>query len=656
MSRDKHREAPRWRRSRYGFVFFCIATLLVAWTGLRLLLLFKFAHPFRSDAQAVLLEGLRRDGFTALVMLLPLLVWFLIIPDRWLVRTWHRYFFRFACWVWGTAQVFLLIVEYYFFEEFMSRFNTVAVDYVLYPHEVFVNLWDSYPMVPLVLASAFFGLVWVWLGHRWFASMWELPVRPFRRLLWLLLVAVLAGVVATTVNFKGTKATGDRTLDEIANNGEIAFACAAWTHNLDYSAFYQTMDLKDAYQRVRSLTGTNSSEFVAEGNSLQRKVAGDLSRPKLNVVLILEESLGSEFWGCLGRTNSLTPEMDKLATHEGLLFENLYACGNRTVRGMEGVLASFPPLPGDSIVKRDRSDNIETIARLLKRDGYETLFLYGGRGIFDGLRSFTTRNGYDRFIEQSDLANPTFTTIWGVCDEDLFDRTIQECRELNRAGKPFLATALTVSNHKPYTYPRGRIREDPEQKTRANAVKYTDYSLGRFFEMAKKEAFWTNTIFAVVADHGARVYGSQAIPIHSYEIPLVVLGPAAVKQPVRINALGGSLDVSPTLLGLIGRPYETTFFGRDLLSSPAESAHAVMHHNRDIGTYMRERLTVLGLRQSVDFYAGDPKKVNLQKMAKATDLENELAKDTIAIFQVADDLYTRQRYNLGTNSVSTPAK
>src|SRR5579864_9580714 len=109
---------------------------------------------------------------------------------------------------------------------------------------------------------------------------------------------------------------------------------------------------------------------------------------------------------------TLTPEMDKLAATEGMLFTNLYASGNRTVRGMEGVLASFPPLPGESIVKREFSDHVETIARVLKRDDYSTLFLYGGRGVFDGMRSFALRNGYDRFIEQKHFEHASFTTVW----------------------------------------------------------------------------------------------------------------------------------------------------------------------------------------------------------------------------------------------------
>jgi phosphoglycerol transferase MdoB-like AlkP superfamily enzyme len=394
-----------------------------------------------------------------------------------------------------------------------------------------------------------------------------------------------------------------------------------------------------------------TTQFVESGQSIRRRVAGDPNNPKLNVVIFLEESLGSEFWGCLGRSKTLTPEMDQLAAEGGMLFTNLYACGNRTVRGMEGVLSSFPPLPGDSIVKRDMSDNVETIARVLKRDGYSTVFIYGGRGVFDGMRSFTVRNGYERFIEHNppfhdDFPHPTFTTAWGVCDEEVFSRSVEEFRALSQTGKPFFATVLSVSNHKPYTYPKGKIPEDPDKHRRANAVKYSDYALGQFFRAAKKEAFWTNTIFAVVADHGARVYGKQSIPIHSYEIPLLIAGPAVVKGPSRVGQLGSSLDVAPTLLGLLGRPYETMFFGRDLLKSQPPEGRALLNHNRDIGMMAHERLVVLGLMQAVEFYQGDPKVVEMTPLQQPTDSDLEAEKDAIAIYQVADDLYTHRGYRI----------
>jgi phosphoglycerol transferase MdoB-like AlkP superfamily enzyme len=628
---------------------------------LRLVLFIAFGRRgLGGDVVLAFLSGLWRDLLVGIWLTLPVLGWLVLGPERRFRGRWHRFLFWSACLLFWFGQTFVLFAEYYFFDEFRSRFNTVAVDYLQYPREVFVNIWDSYHVGAVLCLCLIPAIAWVWSARRLFSGMWQHPLSHKPGLLRLagmtalavslapiaLIGASLAGILSSPLNLKGAHVSDDRTLNEIANNGELAFFAAALTHHLDYAAFYKTIPKDEAYRRVRRLLSQPGTQFSAEPDSLRRQVAGDPARPRLNLVIFLEESFGSEFWGCLGRTDTLTPEMDKLATQEGMLFTNLYASGNRTVRGMEGVLASFPPLPGESIVKRDLSDHVETMARLLKRDGYSTLFLYGGHGVFDGMRSFAIRNGYDRFIEQKHFEHPTFTTIWGVCDEDLYARSVEEFRQLSQAGKPFFATVLTVSNHKPYTYPRGRITEDPDQRRRENAVKYCDYALGEFFRAAKKETFWTNTIFAVVADHGARVYGSQSIPIHSYEIPLLIAGPAAVKSPERIGELGGSLDVAPTLLGLIGRPYESIFFGRDLLNCRPQDGRAWLNHNRDIGMLAGERLVVLGLMKSQEFYAGNPQITEMKPLQSLGALERETANDAMAFYQVADDLYTHQRYRI----------
>ncbi len=678
-----------WKRSRSAFAVFFFFSILVAHTILRAVLLYKFGrheHLTFSIVSQIFLIGFHQDFLVALGMTLPLLFWLWIIPDKWFGQWWHRVPFILGIFVFWVVEVFLLFVEYYFFDEFKSRFNTVAVDYLVAPGEVAGNIWESYPVVPIVSICVAASIVWLVIALYYFRQMWFQPVRFRSRFVQLLGASVLFLAVWITFNpqftlladianrdlgacmewvtssMGGTHFSSDRVLNEIANDGPFSFANALLTRNLDYGTYYLTIDKNEAYRRARHLLAEPGADMTGQTNSILRHVAGDSSKPKLNVVILLEESLGSEFWGCLGRSNTLTPEMDNLATNEGILFTNLYASGNRTVRGFEGVLSSFPPLPGDSIVKRDRSQNVESIARVLKRDGYSSIFLYGGRGMFDSMKSYATNNGWDRFLDHNppfhdDFPHPNFATIWGVSDEEVFDRAIKEFRELNDKGKPFLGTIMSVSNHKPYTYPAGRIPEDPNKpkRTREKAVKYSDWCLGQFFTAAKKEAFWTNTIFVVVADHGARVYGSQSIPIFSYEIPLVILGPAAVKSPTRIGQLGCSLDVTPTVLGLIGRPYDSLFFGRDLMKEQPDNGRVFINHNRDIGVMEHQRLIVLGLQKTQEFYSGDPKVANMEPLPSPKKEDREIETNAIAVYQVADDLYMHERYRLdglpkGTNA------
>jgi phosphoglycerol transferase MdoB-like AlkP superfamily enzyme len=338
-------------------------------------LAFKPAALSAGEVLLAFLSGFHRDLFAALAETIPLLCWMLIVSDRRFGATWHRVLFLGGCFAFWFVQVFLLFVEFFFFDEFRSRFNPVAVDYLLYPTEVFINIWQSYHVGVVLALCLVMSLGWLFAASRLFGQMWERPFPAKSRLLHLAAAVALAAVLTPTLNLKGAHVSSDRTLNEVANNGALSFIAAAWTHNLDYAAFYKTLPMDAAYERARGLLAERNTQFVEAGQSIRRRVAGDPARPRLNVVIFLEESLGSEFWGCLGRKDTLTPEMDKLAAEEGMLFTNLFASGNRTVRGFEGVLSSFPPLPGDSIVKRDRSDNVETIARVLKRDGYASVFL-----------------------------------------------------------------------------------------------------------------------------------------------------------------------------------------------------------------------------------------------------------------------------------------
>lgn len=628
-------------RSRFLPVGICLAFYLIVCTILRATLLHTFgpAAVTASEFVHVFWVGFRMDLVAGLALLVPLVFWLTFLPTHWYRTALHRHALYLGVTVFFVALVFNFKVEIEFFREFNARFNTVAVDYLIYPTEVFTNLWESYPIVTVFLISLIVGVLCSLAVRRVILDSGE-SQEPLRRRTGFL-VAYLVVIVAfkLTVNYHSSRFSTNRVLDEIATNGQYSFAWAGITRDLEYTAYYQTIPIDDAYARTRKLVAQPGTAFIGDAHSIARTIPGKTGGPK-NVVVILVESFGAEFWGSLNPgQKTWTPEMDALTT-QGRLYTNMYASGNRTVRGMEGVLASFPPLPGDSIVKRDMSDNVATLARTLKTAGYQTLFMYGGRGVFDGMRSFCDANGYDRFIEEKDFPHPTFKTIWGVCDEDLFHRGIEELRALHEKKKPFFVTFLTVSNHQPYTYPPGRIPENPEERHRTFAVKYTDWAIGDFFKRVEKEPFFKDTVFAVVADHGARVYGSQTIPIKSYRIPLLIVAPN-VKPGSRNGTLGSSLDVGPTMLGLVGLPYKSTFFGRDLEAIAPDAGWVPMNHNRDISFFRGNRMIVLGINNDIEHYE-----------MRGTDIvpvpggpqDADLDADGEALFEVANDLYVHKRY------------
>lgn len=647
-------------------LFHAVALVLLA-TALRAGLIGTFRPAGMGAVEMVrtLALGLWLDAVVALAVISPLACWCALRRRPW--EGWGRRLLIGAAGLGWVAQAFLFISEGFFFEEFLSRFNTVAIDYLIYPTEVVTNLWESYPLVKIVLGCLVLAAVITWASFRWAPPVTAPPAGRWRRGAAWPVAALLLGTVVYRTDFRFSK---ERIVNELGSNGAVSGLSAAWTRHLPYDVFYATLPRDEAYALARQLLGKNGGEFTAPPAppvpeagpdaawfdaaraSLQRRIPGDSAKPRLNVCVLLEEALGSEFFGALGRVKSngkpdtLTPRLDQLVKEEALVFDRLYADGNRTIRGFEGVFSSFPPLPGDSILARDRTENVETLARVLKRDDYQTLFLYGGRGTFDFIKSYTVPNGWDRLVEQKDFENPVFTTAWGVSNEDLYGRGIEEMRKLHETGKPFLVSFMSVSNHLPFTYPIGRIVEDPEKHSRKHAVKYTDWALGDFFEKVKKELFWKDTIFVVVADHGARVYGSQTIPLKSYEIPMIVLGPAVVPQPRRVSELGCQLDVAPTVLGLLGRPYDSMFFGRDLLKEGTGPGRVLMHHNRSIGVFGLDRLVVFGLNRQVTAWSGNLKSTELTPLEEPDAAAVEISRHGQALFRVADDLYLQRRYRV----------
>ena len=182
------------------------------------------------------------------------------------------------------------------------------------------------------------------------------------------------------------------------------------------------------------------------------------------MVVLLEESLGAEFVGAYGDKRGLTPNLDRIAD-ESLVFTRTYATGTRTVRGMEAVTASFPPVPAEAIVKRAGNEGMFNWSTVMAANGYTPTFIYGGYGTFDNMNYFFGNNGY-RVVDRTTMDEPRFSNIWGVSDEDLFRNALAVFDEQHARGERIFSVVMTTSNHKPFTFPagvagRGRARRRP---------------------------------------------------------------------------------------------------------------------------------------------------------------------------------------------------
>lgn len=642
----------RLARSRYTVALIAIALFLAVALATRAALVALQPAVLQNGAAALaraLLAGLRQDLTTVLWLALPLVILLTALPERWWRSRAQRRLQVAGMALWLFALLLAALSELLFFEEFTGRFNFVAVDYLIYPTEIMVNVWESFPtawiLAGLIAATALM------------ARALRAPVRRAldggssgrQRLATLGGYCALLAALTLTTSGETARVSEDRVLNEVASNGWYTFWLAFLGQDAPYEGWYATREPGALFPRLHGLLaepGTDSASFNA-GNTLRRVRGGGTER-RLNVVVVLEESFGSEFVDVLrARDTILTPHYDSLAA-EGLLLTRAYSTGNRTIRALEATTASLPPLPGVSIVRRERSRDLFTLPNVLRSRGYATEFIYGGRALFDGMGSYMRANGMERVVEQADFPDTSFTTAWGVSDEAIFDRALVEMDSLHRAGRPFYTLVLTVSNHRPYLYPEGRITADPAARRREHAVRYADHALGRFMRQARSHAFFDSTIFVLMGDHGARVYGAPEIPLPSYQVPVVFYAPAIIPAGQRSATLASSMDIPPTILGLLGMDYDSRMFGRDLLRIPPGDGRALMTHNNSIAL-MRDTpeglaMAVLGLRESASVYLVDEDTHALTRVSDPGPAQRALVEDAIAYFAGADRVYRAGDY------------
>ncbi|MBY0278356.1 sulfatase-like hydrolase/transferase [Candidatus Binatia bacterium] len=590
------------------------------------------------DLAVALLVGFVNDVVALAYLSLPLSLLLLVLPQRlWSGRA-ARPVLLGILYVSVVFVLFVAIAEYLFWDEFESRFNLVAVDYLIYPTEVVGNIEESYPLRPMfaaLLAGSALVLVPLWrLARR---TVGDAP--RFRGRLGLLAANVaVAAALTVAISSDSLSFASNRATNELGMNGAATFFRALRTAEIDYEDLYPTLPRERAFAIMRDHLGRMGGTFASDDPfSLVRTFPG---RPdglgKLNVVVISEESFGAQYVGTYGDSRGLTPAFDALAT-QGLVLANAYATGTRTVRGLEAMSASFPPIPSEAIVKRPGSEDISTWGRVMRGHGYQTSFLYGGFGAFDDMNHYFGSNGF-ALSDRLDIENPKFTNVWGVSDEDLMHHAVAYFDAAAAKGAPFFSIVMTTSNHKPFTFPPGVPGVPESGGGREAGVRYADYAIGRFFAEAHTRPWFKNTLFVVIADHDSRVYGRAEVPVEHYRIPALLLAPGRLPAGVCEKTFS-NMDLAPTVLGLLGLPYSAPFYGVDVLDAKVPASRPVLFsHNHDVAIFQDDRLSLVGLRKSEgSFLLHDGRSTRTELDRPALDL-------LIAYLQTAYELFRDRRY------------
>ncbi|MCQ4320491.1 LTA synthase family protein [Stutzerimonas stutzeri] len=532
---------------------------------------------------------------------LPLCCYLMLCPQRLWANRWHQRGLTLLLALSLYAMLFTALAEWLFWDEFGVRFNFIAVDYLVYSDEVLHNILESYPVFALLALLALITLLATAVLQGPLKGALGAPGLPWRGR-----VTVLAGLLgaatasALIVGQDFPRGDGGNAYQrELASNGPFQFFAAFRNNELDYEQFYATLPERGVAEGLRTEVAEPNARFIGQDPlDIRRVIDNPGQARKLNVVLITVESLSAKYLGSFGDSRGLTPNLDRLRP-QSLAFSQFYATGTRTDRGLEAITLSVPPTPGRSIVKRvGRESGFASLGQQLHLQGYDSVFLYGGRGYFDNMGAFFSGNGY-RVVDQSSAAEADihFKNAWGMADEDLYRLAIREADADYAVGKPFLLQLMTTSNHRPYTYPVGRI-DIPSGDGREGAVKYTDLAIGQFLEQARAKPWFAQTLFVIVADHTAGSAGAQDLPVANYHIPLFIYAPGLV-APREVDTLASQIDLAPTLLGLLNLDYVSTFFGRNLLRDDGQPGRALIGNYQHLGLFDGKDLAILSPRRGI---------------------------------------------------------
>ena len=607
-----------------------VTLFIISWSNLELSFL-RFLGIF--------FIGLFYDIIVWSFFAIPVAFYCWLMKDNWYQKKWQRIPLFFLFFLITLILVVNVGGEIIFWDEFNVRYNFIAVDYLVYTTEVIGNIIESYNIALIGAAVATATAAVLFLVRKKLTASQEVSMRFGKRTLFFFGFMLLPVAGYFLANNRIKNSSNNNYVNELGGNGIYEFGSAFWNNEIEYGKFYVTRSDTANFKILRNMLQAPNATFNNDPLSIERQIKSDSPEHRWNVVLISVESYSGDYLKRFGNKENITPYLDSLIPH-GLWFDKFYASGTRTVRGLEALSMGIPPTPGQSIVRRPDNDDMFTMGSVLKTKGYDVHYIYGGNSFFDNMGKFFSNSSYT-VLDERDIPDSLvhLTTAWGADDEASFNYTLQQCDKSFNSSKPFFNHIMTVSNHRPYIYPEGRIDIDPKYQSIQGAVKYTDYAINKFIKDAQKKPWFNNTMFVIVADHCSKSAGKTDLPVNRYHIPCIIYAPQLVKPAIE-SRLVSQIDLAPTILGLMNLNYTSRFFGYDVYNMNPGNERAFISTYQDMGYIKDGKMVILSPQQKVQMVKPDFKTGGNVQIVNSTELINE----AIAWYQGASFQYKTGRY------------
>ncbi len=478
-----------------------------------------------------------------------------------------------------TIAFLICTIDIPFFKQFFTRLNSMALAWMDTPEFVFKMIFQEVTywifLIPFVLIMVLF---WWLINRNLKATLMKANISPDN--LFYLPKTIIISILLLGLMFIGIRGRLEK--KSPIRIGTAYFSPYAFPNQLGLNPVFtflrswlddqnpknrklRLMDDQVAVKCVRKyLIPTTEGIPFPDTMPVSRNITFNDSSIRANVVIIIMESMGAAKLGHFGNTDHLTPFLDSLAD-VSISFENAYSAGIHTCNGIFSTLTGLPALGKQHPMNRFPIQRYSGISNTLKSKGYHTIFAITHDDQFDNIGGFMHANDFDEVISQQNYPSSKVLSTLGVPDHYMFEYTLPKLNILYYRNQPFLAAFMTASDHGPYIVP-GDIPFKPKSKDERKATtEYADWSIRHFFEMAKKQPWFNNTIFVLVADHGFAEGGIYDMPLTYHHTPLLFYAPGINRETREIQNLAGQIDIFPTIMGMLRQPYVNNTMGIDLL-------------------------------------------------------------------------------------------
>jgi phosphoglycerol transferase MdoB-like AlkP superfamily enzyme len=440
----------------------------------------------------------------------------------------------------------IIVIDLQVFNTWGYRFDATPLYYLKSPKEAWASISSS-PIFQLILSFILLLIVASYIVYRVITkniNSWVYT--PNRYMVPLVLLITASLIIPIRGGFQLSPMNQSTVYFSNNNFANVAAVNATW--NFFSSIVNGNFDKVNPYTYLpKEALSNNIKELYSRSGITESVLKKEIQKP--NIVFVIWESFTHKATIQNIDNQEVTPNFNRLKK-EGIYFSNLYASGDRTDKGIPAILSGYPAQPTKSIITEpNKSSKLPVLSKDFEKNGYSTSFYYGGEAEFANIKSYLYSADFQKIVTKNDFDKKDWNSKWGAHDHVLLNKVLNEH---STKTQPFFTTIMTLSSHEPFEVPiETKFKGDNEQSKFMNSLYYTDQSLGKFIEEAKKQLWWQNSIVIIVADHGHRLPESKQ-KMDDFKIPMLWLGGALEKQGVEVNTVASQIDIASTLLQQIG--------------------------------------------------------------------------------------------------------